>query len=191
LTALLSLLAVPALADCPPTVDALGADPRLRGPSVLVVDKAARRIAHYEAGQISVRDGVPGCWTIALAPNAPTGPKRVEGDRRTPEGWYRISDKPTSQFPLALRVHYPNADDAAAALASGLIDAPTAAQLRDAVRSGRVPPQRTALGGEILIHGGGADTDWTLGCIAMDTPDLALLRARLPSDFAADLWIRP
>jgi len=25
----------------------------------------------------------------------------------------------------------------------------------------------------------------------MDTPDLALLRARLPTDFAVDLWIRP
>jgi WD40 repeat protein len=30
-----------------------------------------------------------------------------------------------------------------------------------------IPPQDTALGGEIFIHGGGTGSDWTLGCIAL------------------------
>ena len=35
-----------------------------------------------------------------------------------------------------------------------------------------MPPQRTRLGGEIYIHGGGTDGDWTRGCIAMADRDI-------------------
>ncbi len=36
------------------------------------------------------------------------------------------------------------------------------------MRAGSQPPWDTPLGGEIGLHGGGAGTDWTLGCIALD-----------------------
>jgi murein L,D-transpeptidase YafK len=40
------------------------------------------------------------------------GPKRIEGDRQVPEGFYEVTSfNPNSQFWLSLRVSYPNASD--------------------------------------------------------------------------------
>lgn len=65
------------------------------------------------------------------------GPKRVEGDRQMPEGFYEIeSFNPQSDYHLSLRVNYPNAAD------------------RTLGRSGR-------LGGDIYLHGGCS----TVGCV--------------------------
>ena len=169
----------------------LADDPRATGGAVLIADKSARRIGLYQHGSLATLDGAPACWRMALAPNSPPGTKQREGDRATPEGWYRTSDKPASQFPLAIAVHYPNELDAAAGLAAGRIDAATDAAIRAAIRADRKPPQNTALGGEILIHGGGAVSDWTLGCLAMDDADLTRLRAALPAGMRTDLLILP
>jgi hypothetical protein len=165
-------------------------DPRLFGPATLVAWKADRRIGLYRQGKLATLEGAPACFPMGLAPGSPPGPKREEGDLKTPEGWYRTSDKPTSRFAHAIAVHYPNADDAAAGLAAGLIDARTAARITSALRAGHKPPQDTALGGEILVHAGGA-WDWTLGCVALDDEDLLTLRAGLPAGMATDLLMLP
>jgi lipoprotein-anchoring transpeptidase ErfK/SrfK len=34
------------------------------------------------------------------------------------------------------------------------------------------PPQNTALGGDIYIHGNGARSDWTWGCVALENEDI-------------------
>jgi murein L,D-transpeptidase YafK len=66
------------------------------------------------------------------------GPKRNEGDRQVPEGFYEVSYyHPTSAYYLAAVINYPNASDK--------------------VRGGRKP------GSDILIHGHCA----SIGCIAM------------------------
>jgi hypothetical protein len=181
----LPLLAAAATAACPSTAAEIGVDARLSGADVLVVWKSARRIGHYEHGLLVA------CRAIALAPDAPDGPKRREGDRRTPEGWYRTSDKPASRFPLAIAVHSPNAADAELGRANGAIDAATAERIAETIGRDEKPPQTTALGGEILIHGGGASADWTLGCIALETAELAALRARLPADLRLDVLLLP
>ncbi|HMV70050.1 MAG TPA: hypothetical protein PKA64_24630, partial [Myxococcota bacterium] len=106
------------------------ADPRLKGGAVLVVLKGERHIGLYRDGALATLDGSPACFPVALAPGAPEGTKRRQGDRATPEGWYRTSDKPWSQFDLAIAIHYPNVDDAAAGLASGRISAAEAAAIR-------------------------------------------------------------
>jgi hypothetical protein len=36
-----------------------------------------------------------------------------------------------------------------------------------AIDAKKMPPQKTKLGGEIYIHGGGTDSDWTWGCVAL------------------------
>ena len=36
------------------------------------------------------------------------------------------------------------------------------------------------LGGEIGIHGGGSGKNWTLGCVALDAPDIKELFEQLP-----------
>jgi len=89
-----------------------------------------------------------------------TGPKQREGDQRTPEGFYWIDWRKTSdRFNLAMHISYPNAKDMARASAE------------------RVPP-----GSMIMLHGTPLDEeypewffhtlDWTEGCIALKNDDM-------------------
>ena len=77
-------------------------------------------------------------WKI-LANSGQAGPKRREGDRQVPEGFYKIERfNPRSLYHLSLGLDYPNASDR--------------------VRS---DPQRP--GSDIFIHGG----DRTIGCLPL------------------------
>jgi murein L,D-transpeptidase YafK len=151
------------------------ADPRLRDPAVLVAHKSSRRLMLFAHGDLR------SCWQMGLGFD-PRGHKQHEGDGRTPEGWYRTSDKPWSDFVGAIAVHYPNDHDATAALADGRLTTREHQIVRDALAHDLVPPQQTAMGGEILIHGGGSRQDWTLGCMALEDEDLTQLRGALPVD---------
>lgn len=182
--------------SCPEAAAAVvGGDPRATHDGLLIVDKDARWIALYREGRLI--EGL--CFRHALAPGASRdaqrgavhGPKERRGDLRTPEGWYRTSDKPWSTFHGAIAVHYPNAQDAAEGLRAGRIDEARAAAIRSASRSGRKPDQTTALGGEILVHGGGSAADWTLGCIALDDADIDALRAAMPATMGTWVFIAP
>ncbi len=176
-----------AATGCPPTAAELGApaDPRLEGPALIAVLKDRRRLGLYREGALQ------GCWRVGLAAGYVPGPKLRQGDLRTPEGWYRTSDKPWSSFYGAIAVHYPEVRDADRALREGRIDRATRDAIAAALAEGRKPPQTTALGGEILIHGGGGRTDWTLGCVALDDADLDALRAALPPSMETDVLILP
>ena len=69
------------------------------------------------------------------------GPKRIQGDRQVPEGFYTIDlFNPESSYHLSLRINYPNQRDRAAS------------------------PRKHGLGGDIFIHGG-CKSD---GCIAIN-----------------------
>lgn len=160
-------------------------DPRLQGPAVLVVFKAERSLGLYRSGVLQ------GCWAVGLASDYPAGTKQRRGDKKTPEGWYRTSDKPWSSFYKAIAVHYPEVRDADRGLAEGLITQAERDAIAGALAEGRKPPQETRLGGEILIHGGGSSTDWTLGCVALEDADLDRLRAALPADLQTDVLILP
>ena len=201
-TTLLSLIALrpTATQPCAPTVQALELpktlhDARLEGDALIVVSKSARRLARYSGGDLVQLDDAPACWTIGLAASADgaawSGTKTRQGDRKTPEGWYRTSDKPWSSFYGAIAVHYPDRSDADAGLSDGRIDTATHRRISAALATGRKPPQETALGGEILIHGGGGDSDWTLGCVALDDDDIDALRGSLPPHMQTDVLILP
>ncbi len=191
-------LAAPAPVDPGPTtgctvdVDALpigrGATARdtrrLHEERVLVAQKSARRMMLYDAGVLEA------CWVIGLG-FTPVGHKRVEGDGTTPEGWYPTSDKPWSLFDNAIAIHYPANRDAVAARRDGRIGRKELAAISAANRRGAVPPQQTAMGGEVLIHGGGSSSDWTLGCIALDDDDLVDLRSRLGKSMRTKLLVVP
>ena len=166
-------------------------DPRLSGGSVIVVLKEARRIGLYSEGALAEVGGAPACWSVGLAMGYPSGPKRQEGDMKTPEGWYATSDKPWSSFYNAVAVHYPNEADADAGVEAGLISEPEAQAIRRATQRREKPAQTTAMGGEILIHGGGGRSDWTLGCVAMDDDDIDALRALLPASMRTDALLLP
>ena len=186
--------ALPAPSGCVEELEPLrgsDADPRWTSPHLLVLRKSARSLQHFRDGSAALdAEGRPRCWRVGLG-FAPTGTKSREGDGKTPEGWYRTSDKPESSFAHAIAVHYPNARDAAAGLEAGTITAKTARQIERAEASGQRPPQETALGGHLLIHGGGGLIDWTLGCAALDDAHLLALRAGLPRDQRAWLMVLP
>jgi murein L,D-transpeptidase YafK len=106
-------------------------------------------------------------YKVALG-SVPVGPKRVEGDHKTPEGDYMIDAKNAhSQFHLSLHVSYPSAADQARARSLGQ------------------PP-----GGAIMIHGLARSfaylgpmhrqTDWTDGCIAVTNAEIEEIWTLVP-----------
>ncbi|MEM1035038.1 MAG: L,D-transpeptidase family protein [Myxococcota bacterium] len=99
---------------------------------------------------------------------APEGHKRREGDGRTPEGTYFVPTKYFSRFHRSMQLSYPNVDDADAGLAAGVITPAEHAAIVRAQGACTLPPQTTALGSWVQLHGGGGTRDWTLGCIAID-----------------------
>ncbi|MFA4845353.1 MAG: L,D-transpeptidase family protein, partial [Patescibacteria group bacterium] len=150
-------------------------DPRLEEDRVIVILKGERRLMLFSNGAIRRdREGAePDCWKIGLGwlddgQDAGVFDKHVEGDRRTPEGWFLTSDRPTSSYENAIIIHYPDERHAKAAIARGSITRSQYDQIARAQKRGTVPPQNTSLGGNILIHGGGSSSDWTLGCVALD-----------------------
>jgi lipoprotein-anchoring transpeptidase ErfK/SrfK len=146
--------------------------PPLRRPAV-VVRKAA--------GRLTVYDGARPVKTYPVVTGAEPGDKRREGDRRTPEGLFYICVKnPRSRFTRSLGLSYPTAEDAERGLREGLIDRATYRAIVRAVRARRRPPWKTALGGEIMIHGGGTDRSGTLGCVGMADADIRELYRALP-----------
>jgi len=100
---------------------------------------------------------------------APVGDKEIEGDGKTPLGdFYVFTKNDQSRFYLSLGLSYPNTDDAERGLRENLISQSEYDEIVRAIAENRMPPQNTALGGEIYIHGGGTAKDWTWGCVALE-----------------------
>jgi murein L,D-transpeptidase YafK len=122
------------------------------------IDKSDHRLALY-AGDRLVK-----AYVAALGPGGP-GPKQFEGDKKTPVGTYRVSGRIKGLFHQFLVVSYPNDEDRR--------------RFAELKRRGEVPPGR-GVGHSIGIHGVGSrelagvhkETDWTLGCIALDDDEI-------------------
>jgi len=111
----------------------------------------------------------------------PKGDKEAEGDGRTPEGdFYVFTKNPASKFHLSLGVSYPGKEDAECGLKAGIISKKEHDEILTAIAEQRMPLQKTKLGGEIYIHGGGTASDWTDGCIALDNDQMAELFDAIP-----------
>ena len=126
----------------------------------IVVSKSARTLIAYDAsGKEILRHAV-------ILGADPLGTKGREGDRKTPEGEYRVCFKnPQSRFHLSLGLDYPNPEDARRGLAEGAIGPEDYSAIVEAHRLGKIPPWKTPLGGEIFIHGASGET--TAGCVAL------------------------
>jgi len=111
------------------------------------------------------------------------GNKRRLGDKKTPVGVYRIVDfKEDSRFHFFMQIDYPNLLDAWYGYKNELIDAREFRAITTALKNNEVPPQTTALGGYIGIHGIGEvdeeklliheSQNWTAGCIALTNEEI-------------------
>ena len=137
----------------------------------VIIHKAARELWLLEGERVALHA------RIALG-SQPCGAKRREGDGRTPEGRYRIClVREAGKYGLSLGLNYPNAEDARLALAEGRIDADTCRKIEAADAEQRRPPWGSLLGGEIYLHEGDTETDWTAGCVALAREDMAMLFA--------------
>lgn len=145
-TLLCLALALPAHATTTDTLDGRSVD------KVLVV-KSERKLQLISRGQALKT------YRISLG-KQPEGAKQHEGDLRTPEGFYWIDWRKTSdKFNLSMHISYPNARDVAKAREKGV-----------------------SAGSMIMIHGTPQDEeypewffhtlDWTEGCIAMKNSDM-------------------
>ena len=152
-----------------PTLGAAQPDTFLSLPAIelIRVHKGARTMELYADGQIAhVIDN------IQLG-DAPVGPKRFEGDERTPEGRYEIDwGNPASGYHLSLHISYPDARDRAYAAAQG-----------------RSP------GGMVMIHGqpnslpfGRVPGDWTDGCIAVSNEEMDALWEAVADGTPIEIW---
>ena len=149
----------------------------------VTVDKGLRRLLLLDGQQVLLNA------RVALG-RQPVGPKRQEGDGRTPEGRYRIClEKEQGKYGLSLGLNYPNAQDAETAYSEGALSEEARCAIQAAIREGRRPPWGTALGGEIYLHEGPTDHDWTQGCIALQPADMAVLWAH--RNEIGDVDIRP
>jgi murein L,D-transpeptidase YafK len=135
-------------------------DPRI------VVSKSKRQIELYSDGSV-VRT-----YRVGLG-SSPVADKQREGDGATPEGeFYVFVKNPKSNFYLSLGMSYPNVEDAKRGLRDGLISREQHDAIVEAIKRKATPPQYTALGGLIYIHGGGAGSDWTRGCVALENENM-------------------
>ena len=106
-------------------------------------------------------------YEISLSPE-PLGDKKIEGDKKTPEGIYYINDKnPNSSYHLNLGISYPDSSD-----------------IDEAKLLGK------PAGGDIKIHGirNGMGflgklqrlRDWTNGCIGLTNKEIEELYYHTP-----------
>ena len=137
----------------------------------VMIHKAARelRLLNGERVVLLARVALGSC---------PLGPKQREGDGKTPEGHYQIClTREAGKYGLSIGINYPNAEDARRALAQGRIDVGTCRAIEAAEAERRRPPWGSPLGGEIYLHEGDTDADWTAGCVALKREDMAALFA--------------
>jgi hypothetical protein len=129
----------------------------------LAVDKAARRLLVVRS-----RSDID-TFRVELGP-AWLGDKRQAGDQRTPEGTYSVSrllGAGKTRYHRALLLDYPTRADRARFNASR--------------RSGNLGPD-ARIGGLIEIHGGGGrESDWTDGCVALADSDMERLFLMVPA----------
>ena len=160
-----------------PAGSALGSSPEPEQPELLATCSDQRSIVVHKAARIlelRCGDALVRRFEASLG-FAPEGHKEREGDGRTPEGEYFIATKYPSRYHRSLELAYPNAADAAEGLRRGTISRGEHDAIVRALASCREPPQTTGLGSVLQIHGsgGGRDVgDWTLGCVAVDDPQI-------------------
>ncbi len=137
-------------------IDSLGLDPKTIR---FQVDKSERRF------DVFVNDSILKTYACVLGED-PVGDKRMQGDRRTPEGTFTFrSKRRPHQWHVFIWIDYPNEE--------------SRRRFQERKRTGEIPANAD-IGGEVGIHGVpegkdawiGNGQDWTWGCIALTNADV-------------------
>jgi len=147
--------------------------PQMENPHIVI--KKKKRLLQLFDGKKLVRE-----YKIVLG-FAPVEDKEIEGDGKTPEGtFYVFTKNDQSKFHVSLGLSYPNIEDAKRGLKKKIISQEEYDAIAKAIDEEQMPPQKTALGGEIYIHGGGTETDWTEGCVALKNEEIKEIFDAIP-----------
>ena len=139
---------------------------------------------------LTVLDGEEEVLRITVVLGKNPADKQREGDLATPEGEFYVCCKnPDSRYHRFLGLSYPNIEDAERGLREKLITPVEFEQIREAVTQKECPPWKTALGGEIGLHGPCPNVTWTHGCIAMAVDQIERLYGLL--DLGDEVIILP
>ncbi|HUJ10635.1 MAG TPA: L,D-transpeptidase [Verrucomicrobiae bacterium] len=138
------------------------------GPLRVVITKHIKTLILFDGEEEVLR------FPVVLGRNS--GDKQREGDLATPEGEFYICHKnPDSQYHRFLGLSYPNIEDAERGLRDKLITQAEHDEIVEAVNQKMCPPWKTALGGEIGLHGPCPNVSWTHGCVAMSLEQIERL----------------
>jgi lipoprotein-anchoring transpeptidase ErfK/SrfK len=146
--------------QCPPVAKVpISADTLNKDSIVVVVDKS-----HY-CLQVYYKKRMVRSYKAVFGPK-PLENKIMEGDRCTPEGWFKIVSKnPASRYDKFMLLDYPNE---------------AATQRFNELKQKKRIPDNARMGGDVGIHGiwkGGDDmiemgVGWTDGCVALKNKDI-------------------
>jgi murein DD-endopeptidase MepM/ murein hydrolase activator NlpD len=156
-------------------------------PTLLLVDQTSYKMRRYEQGQSR------GEYDVSFG--QAKGQKLVEGDNKTPQGMYFVTNKHRGKFEGAyagyygghwIKVNYPNPYDAARGRAEGIVSVEQEARIK-ATWSNRAPTlESTKLGGGIGFHGWIKEWDNTgprhlsWGCVVLHLYDISKLYDQIP-----------
>lgn len=138
------------------------------GTVYIIVDKSDYELHVYDA------KGWYATYPVVFGSN-PLEDKKMEGDRRTPEGTFRIASKRVhDKWSRFMHIDYPNKE--------------SIEKFRKRKERGEIPSS-ARIGGAIGIHGTWPNEDyqidrfknWTLGCISMKNIHVAELYAFVPA----------
>ncbi|HEX2952867.1 MAG TPA: L,D-transpeptidase family protein [Bacillota bacterium] len=140
----------------------------------LTIDKSDHTLT------IIIDGGDTKTYLVALGDGG-SGDKTISGDHKTPEGEFYITEKEVIAPPDStlgsrwIRLSYPNVEDANRGVREGIIDQSTHDEIVNAIVNHQTPPQYTALGSAVGIHGGltpAKGLDWTWGSAALSNADI-------------------
>lgn len=133
-----------------------------KGNTVILVNKTASTVSMLKSGKVIH------VFEAEFGPNW-MGDKIMKGDRSTPEGKYKVTEKKKgtkTKYHKALLLNYPNDEDRA--------------RFENLKKAGAVP-RNAQVGGLIEIHGdGGKGIHWTDGCIALKNKDMDVVYDNCP-----------
>ncbi|MBI3623406.1 L,D-transpeptidase [Candidatus Pacearchaeota archaeon] len=146
----------------------------------IIIYKSRKKLYLYDGNRIIDSAKCAFGWGECFNPAA----KEIRVDNRTPEGEYYITEKhPSKKFGYFIGISYPNKEDAKRGLEQKIITQTQYEEISKANQKRATPPQNTALGGTIGIHGEknlgiislGTQINWTKGCIALSDEDIKKL----------------